>query len=87
MAKKKKIKSKVSEVNEPIAFYGVPSLHIFKSAEEQEEFELIQMANRTPEESLNKLEAMRRFFFKEYLLPNGKWPPVKRIITFREPFK
>ena len=87
MSKKKNYKTKTKEpkANEPVAAYGAKRIHFFKSFEEQEEYELIQMAALSPKELLNKLEMMRRFFLRTYLTADGNWPPLKRIITITKP--
>ena len=72
-----------SQANEPIVHYstGGKKLVFFSSFEQQEEYELKQMASLTKDELLNKLEDMRKFFLRDHLLPDGNWAPVKRIIT------
>jgi hypothetical protein len=61
MTKNKKYKNKVEENNlrEPSASYSVKkSVIIFKSFEEQDEYNRIQMANLTPYERLLQLRKM-----------------------------
>lgn len=79
----KEKKSAASQANEPQAVYRNAKIKIFHSFEEQEEYELQKMALLTREELLNKLEKMRKIFLKKYLLPNGSWPPISRIITMQ----
>lgn len=57
MAKKKKYtsKTKQAEAKEPVTSYGERSIHIFKSFEEQEEYELNQMAALNSEQLLQQL--------------------------------
>ena len=82
MDQNKKTKEQ-SQVNEPAIHYspGGKKLVFFNSFEQQEEYELKQMASLSKDELLNKLEDMRKFFLRDHLLPNGNWAPVKRIIT------
>ena len=84
--KKSSKKDKTSEVNEPAISYGKRTIHVFKSFAEEEQFKLKKMAAMTPEQLMDTLEAMRRFFLKEHLLADGKWKPLERIITIRKPF-
>jgi len=82
--KKNKISKKVTnKVSEPQAVYGT-SIQFFSSHDEQEDFHRRQMAGLTPRELLDKLEEMRKIFLKEYLLQDGTWPFLKRIITFKK---
>jgi hypothetical protein len=45
------------------------------------------MALQSHEECLQKLDELRRIFYKEYLLPDGSWPPIAKVITVKKPFK
>lgn len=66
MAKKKKYKNKEekNKLHEPLASYSAKnSILIFKSFEEQEEYNRIQMANLTP---LQRLEQLRRMINVAY---------------------
>lgn len=89
MPKKKtyKTKSKPLAVNEPIAVYGDTRIHIFKSFEEQKEFKVLEMAKLSPTQLMDKLEAMRKIFLRNYLLPDGNWKPIEKTITIKDPFK
>lgn len=76
-----------NELNEPSVSYGnLKQITFFNSHEEQELFHIQQMANRSPEESMKVLEQLRRIVFKEYLLPDGNWKPIEKVITFKKPF-
>ena len=86
MARKKyKTNNIKNEANEPVSIYAEKSIQIFNSFEEQEDFQRKQMATLGPEELLNNLEKMRKFFLKQYLLPDGSWPPLAKIITIHKP--
>ncbi|MCB0472603.1 MAG: hypothetical protein KDC56_06050 [Flavobacteriaceae bacterium] len=80
-------KPKLAEAREPLTFYADTGKKIvfFQSHKQQEIYELKQMAAMTPAERLHKLEEMRKFFLRQFLLPNGDWPPVRRTITFTKP--
>jgi hypothetical protein len=88
MAGKKKPskKDKAEEVNEPAVGHGKRTIHFFNSFEEQEEFQRAEMAKLNHEELMTKLEMMRKFFLREHLLPNGKWPSLSKVITIQKPF-
>jgi len=76
-----------NELKEPFAnHYGKKEIYIFNSFEEQNDYHLQKMALQTPRESLEKLEELRKIFYKKYLLPDGTWPPIARIITIKKPF-
>ncbi len=65
MSKKKIVKSKTkpSLVNEPLAVYGTNRIQIFKSFEEQADYELKQMAALSSEQILQQL---RKFINSAY---------------------
>ena len=50
-------------------------------------YHLQKMALQSHEECLQKLDELRRIFYKEYLLPDGSWPPIAKVITIKKPFK
>ncbi len=79
--------AKKNIVEEPITAYEKSVIKIFKSFEEQAEYQLQQMAKRTKLELMDKLEELRIHFLKEHLLPNGKWKPIEKKITIMPPFK
>jgi hypothetical protein len=56
------------------------SITFFNSLNEMEDFDRLKMAKMTAAERLEKLEQMRKFFYKEYLNPDGTWPPLDRVI-------
>jgi hypothetical protein len=60
------------------------TITFFKSFEEARDGRRQQMANRTPRQRLQVLEQMRKHFLKDYLLPNGKWPPLQLVITIKK---
>lgn len=77
-----------NELNEPSAsYFSKKQIQIFNSFEEQSDYHLQKMALQTPEESLQRLDELRRIFYKDYLLPDGSWPPIAKIITIKKPFK
>ena len=53
----------------------------FNSFDEMEDFGKLKMAKMTAAERLTTLEQMRKFFYKDYLKPDGTWPPLDRVIT------
>lgn len=61
-------------------------IKIFSSFEDQKLFYLTKMANQNHRECLEKLDELRRIFYKDYLLPDGSWPPIKKTIKFKTPF-
>lgn len=75
-------------INEPEAIYGaVPSkkkIVFFNSFDEAEEYGLKEMAGHSYEERLQNLETMRKRMYAHLLLPNGEWPPLKKIITIEK---
>ncbi len=77
-----------NNINKPEAAYGAsPSqkkIRFFNSFDEAEEYGLKEMARHSHEERLKNLEVLRRRTFNYLLLPNGKWPPLKRIITIEK---
>ncbi len=80
-------KQKNAKVKEPIIQYGKGEKKIifFHSFEQQEEYELKQMALLTKAERMKRLEEMRKFFLQKFLLPDGNWVPVARTITIQTP--
>lgn len=76
---------KENKAEEPAASYKSRSFKIFSSFEEQENYHLKQMASLSREELMNKLEEMRKFFMREYILPGGEWPPLKKTISIKSP--
>ena len=76
-----KKKTKVNEpVNDFIDLQKLKSITFFNSLNEMEDFDRLKMARMTGEERMEKLEQMRNFFYKEYLNPDGTWPPLDRVI-------
>lgn len=76
------------ELKEPsVSYFSKKEIHIFNSFEEQNDFHLQKMALQSHEECLQKLDELRRIFYKEYLLPDGSWPPIAKVITVKKPFK
>ena len=65
--------------------YRKSEIHFFNSFEKQQEFERKQMASLTPDKLLANLEYMRKFFLRQYLLPDGTWPSLSKIITLQQP--
>jgi hypothetical protein len=60
-------------------------IKIFYSFEEQEAYERKKMADLSPDESIEKLEYMRKFFFKEAQNPDGSWKSLERKISIHKP--
>jgi len=87
MSKKKTYKnnSTKQKAEEPSSSYNRGEIKIFHSFEEQEEYQLQKMSNRTYKERLDHLELLRKFFLREYLLPDGNWAPIEKIITIQKP--
>ena len=85
----KKGKARISKASEPKEDYGSKNadkaIRFFSSFEEMEEYGRQRMADNTQEERLRNLEAMRKIFLRQYLLPDGNWPPLARVITIKEP--
>ena len=88
MEKKKAYNKKATEktAKESAVAYK-RELKNFNSFEEQAEYELKQMAKLTPVQLMDKLEQMRKIFLKQYLLPDGSWQPIKKIIQIQKPHK
>ncbi len=72
-------------VNDPASEYAnnqkANKITFFNSFDEMEDFGRLQMAKMTAAERLDKLEQMRKFFYKDYLNPDGTWPLLDRVIT------
>ena len=71
-------------INEPEATYEASSkrkITFFNSFEEAEEHGLKEMAAHSYQQRLANLEIIRRRTYSHLLLPNGKWPPLEKIIT------
>jgi hypothetical protein len=68
--------------------YGSSSIQkkitFFNSFEEAEEHGLREMAGHSHEERLRNLEIIRRRTYSHLLLPNGQWPPLKKVITIEK---
>jgi len=75
---------KVKEHEVPYVTSGNKSITFFHSFEEAEEHQRQMMANMTVEERMNHLEEMRKGFMSQYLLADGTWPPLKRILTIEK---
>jgi hypothetical protein len=74
-----------NKAEEPAVTYGTGNKKItfFKSFEQAEEYGMREMASHTPEQRMEFLEILRKRFFHDRLV-NGKWPPLKRIITIEK---
>ena len=74
-----------NNIAEPGAIYekSPPKKKIifFNSFDEAEEYGLRKMASHSYEERLRNLEILRRRTYSRLLLPNGKLPPLEKIIT------
>ena len=72
-------------VNDPASEYANnqngKKITFFNSFDEMEDFGRLKMAKMTPAERLDTLDQMRKFFYNEYLNPDGTWPPLDRVIT------
>jgi hypothetical protein len=55
MPKRKQVKKQINEVNEPAVDYSAGKIRSFNSFEEQEEYELKQMAALDPKQILEQL--------------------------------
>jgi hypothetical protein len=73
------------KINEPEIEYekltSKKKITFFNSFQGAEEYGLREMANHGHEERLRNLEILRKSTYSHLLLPDGKWPPLKRIIT------
>jgi hypothetical protein len=63
---------------------GRKTITYFKSFEEARDYGRQQMASRSPKERLEVLEEMRKHFLKDFLLPDGKWPPIQPVIAIKK---
>lgn len=74
-----------NKVNEPeVEYRAVTSqkkITFFNSFEEAEEHGLKEMAGHSYEKRLENLAILRKRTNSHLLLPNGSWPPLKKIIT------
>ena len=72
-------------VNDPQAEYIVPNkkktITFYNSFQEMEEDRWRYLASTTYEQRLQYLEERRKIKYREYLQPNGTWPPLKKTIT------
>ncbi len=75
------------EVNEPLTFYWgankIKPIIRFLTTEQQEQDSREYSASLTHEQRLKWLEEKRKATFKSYLLPDGNFPPLKKVITIR----
>ena len=74
-----------NKVTEPeVAYTSQKKITFFNSFDEAEEHGLREMAGHSYEERLRNLEAIRRRTYGHLLLPDGKWPPLKKVITIEK---
>ena len=73
-----------NKVNEPEVAYkpaGKKTITFYNSFEEMEEDRYRYLASTTHQQRLQYLEERRKVKFRDYLQPDGKFPPLKRTIT------
>jgi len=76
------------QVNEPTAIYKIgmkKTIRIFSTIEEENEYVAKERAMTSYDERMFNAEQLRRIIYNEYLLPNGKWVPIPKLITLQEP--
>lgn len=78
----------INKVNEPeIEYRAVTSqkkITFFNSFDEAEEHGLKEMSGHSYEKRLENLEILRKRTNGHLLLPDGTWPPLKKIITIEK---
>jgi hypothetical protein len=77
-------------VNEPSAHYNATTdnskkIIFFKSFEEENEYTAKLRALLSYDERMIYAEQLRRIVFSQYLLPDGNWMPVAKVLSHKEP--
>jgi hypothetical protein len=73
-----------NQLSEPESAYRKKRIQFYSSFEEAEEDKRKMMAAMSPEERMRNLERMRKRFLSHRLTADGKWKPLKRIITIHK---
>lgn len=85
-----KSKKVYNQSNEPSSFneFGVEYIknekkwiHVFSSFEDEKNYNSKKQASLSYDERLSQLEELRKLVYKDYLLPDGNWPPLAKVIT------
>ena len=77
------------KVEEPVATYSVSmdkTIHFFSSHEEENEYVAKQRAALSYEERMTYIEDLRKKVFNSYLLPDGSWKPIEKIVEIMPPY-
>jgi hypothetical protein len=69
------------QLREPEIAYRKKRIQFSSSFEEEEEVKRKMMAAMPAEERMKNPERMRKHFLSHRLTADGKWKPLKRIIT------
>lgn len=83
----KRKSKKINELNEPVAGYRTGKVAVFKSFEEQEEYELKQMAALTPAQLLEQLRKFINIAYGMHGYDPGKLPLKHSIRIIKNPEK
>ncbi|MEO5673626.1 MAG: hypothetical protein ABIQ74_03175 [Chitinophagales bacterium] len=67
-----------------VTFAASKRITFFSSFEEAEDHQHQSMADMTPEQRMQNLVVMQKMFMSPYLLPDKKFPLLKRIITIEK---
>lgn len=86
MAKKKAVKPKVKEVNEPRVAYGEQRIVFFNSFEEENEYVAKERAEIPHDKRMLFIEQLRKRIFNNYLLPDDSWPAIKKVFKIMPPY-
>ncbi len=81
-------KEKVIQAKEPEVAYGKSiqkTIRMFSSFEEENEFIAKQRYMLSRDERMVYAEQLRKMVFHKYLLPDGTWPPIAKVITLSNP--
>jgi hypothetical protein len=73
-----------NQISEPETVFGKKRIQFYSSFEKAEEDKRKTMAAMSPEERMINLERMRKHFLSHRLTEDGKWKPMKRIITIHK---
>jgi len=77
-------KEKNSEAREPEAAYQ--TIRIFKSFEEEQEYNAKQSAAVSHEDRLRHAEILRKHVYAQHLQPDGLWPPMSQSFRIMKPY-
>lgn len=88
MKKKYNPNSSINSVKEPEAAYqktGKKTIRFFSSFEDENEYTAKQRAELSYDDRMIYAEELRRVVFNRFLLPDGSWMPIAKILTMKEP--